>query len=1190
MTQREPVSYFTREDDEQTPPPATYQVPGAVKPLEPGKDQPKVEDFDGRLMPRLTPNADVIQGTNKMILLAQNREDMIALINIIKAIEAGLKGSEAEIQVFLLKHEDATTVTGILNQLFSKLSVSTNVITFPGNRPVVQGPGGFQQGGAAQNQPVNLVLIPLPRNNGILVAAPKAQIAMIQKEIDRLDVPNRQQTVAVPFRLNRAPAQRVAIILSNFYNDRYPADGHGSNQVRFTYDEGTNTLFVQAPPNDMLEIQGLIDRMDNFAPGPMHELKVIKLKSALSDDLAALIRSAVSEGLLSPVTNTAGTGGATGAAGAPAGGTPTGVPGAGGIPGRQNTAKRLEFRGSQRKDGQPSIADFLDDIRITSYTTANVLVISAPPKTMELIMELINELDRPPQAIANLTVFSLKNGDAAAMALMLQQLYQGATPGSALPRPAGTATGTGAVTAPAAPTAAGGATQPQRSVIAINSVSPEGYPLIDIRITIDERSNSLIVAGSRNDIDVIGSVIDRLDNAPVQVREYRPYRLNNALAGDVATALQTFYVNEIQQQANGNIVTAYQELIKNVVITPEPITNTLILGGSPAGLQELMKLISAIDQMPPQVTVDALVAEVDVNDDLEFGVELGLQTPLMFYRSLLPNIGNYGGNSVTYTATAATGVATVPSATSVTTTGSNTVPLAVPGYNFTNPQLGLGINPLVSPANVGVSGITNLGVGRTSSSQSIGGFVYSMQSDFLSVLIRALKTQGRINVLSRPQLTCLDNQTALLNVGQKVPYNGGSNATATGTISVNVAYANIGVNLQLTPKIMPDGKVLMRVIPEVSSVVPTLSPLGNGQSATAFNLQHFESTVVCMDGETIVMGGMIQKQTSEQENKVPWAGDLPGVGWLFRYRTRNMARTELLVILTPHVIRCSADSQRVLAEEAKKIQWKLNDVVQLTGTSGMGPVLQSQGQGGDCYDYTQPSTPYMRDMPYMREMQTSPQVLPQVPQQMPPAVDPKRMPPATQLPPVTPPQGYFPSPTSDNSSPAGRSSIRYDEQPRISNVPPRGYVDQLPVIYDQPSSSARQTTTSNYTSSTNFGPPAGSRYDSMSPATSSTTYQRSGYDAISPGPQSRSNYGQSINYDAISPGMQSTTYQRSSYDSNNFGSQPLNGGDAMVTFDGPQNMPGPFQAGGNSVPMADVPAVPSPPVPIRNNSQWGPQN
>ena len=89
----------------------------------------------------------------------------------------------------------------------------------------------------------------------------------------------------------------------------------------------------------------------------------------------------------------------------------------------------------------------------------------------------------------------------------------------------------------------------------------------------------------------------------------------------------------------------------------------------------------------------------------------------------------------------------------------------------------------------------------------------------------------------------MDNQTAYINIGQSVPYVTASNITATGLISNSVLYRDVGVIMQVTPRISPDGTVLMRVIPEVSSVSPTSINLGNGQLATQFNVQHFETTV-----------------------------------------------------------------------------------------------------------------------------------------------------------------------------------------------------------------------------------------------------------------------------------------------------------------------------------------------------------
>src|SRR5262249_47210931 len=89
------------------------------------------------------------------------------------------------------------------------------------------------------------------------------------------------------------------------------------------------------------------------------------------------------------------------------------------------------------------------------------------------------------------------------------------------------------------------------------------------------------------------------------------------------------------------------------------------------------------------------------------------------------------------------------------------------------------------------------------------------------------------------------------------------------------------------------------------------------------------------DGETVVLGGMISKRDAKVENKIPWVGDLPYVGALFRYRTQTRAKTELVIILTPHVIRNKADAERVLAEEARKMDWILPDVLKIHGNHGL---------------------------------------------------------------------------------------------------------------------------------------------------------------------------------------------------------------------------------------------------------------
>src|SRR4029077_11464503 len=130
-----------------------------------------------------------------------------------------------------------------------------------------------------------------------------------------------------------------------------------------------------------------------------------------------------------------------------------------------------------------------------------------------------------------------------------------------------------------------------------------------------------------------------------------------------------------------------------------------------------------------------------------------------------------------------------------------------------------------------------------------GGFVFSASSQSFNLLIRAMSSQGRVDILSRPQVQEMDNQEGFIQVGQDFPYPTNVNVTGL-TTQQGVAYRQIGVVMRVTPRITPDGKVIMRIEPQISSVSPTAVSLGNGLSAPAFNIQTVQTTVLASDGET----------------------------------------------------------------------------------------------------------------------------------------------------------------------------------------------------------------------------------------------------------------------------------------------------------------------------------------------------
>jgi hypothetical protein len=380
---------------------------------------------------------------------------------------------------------------------------------------------------------------------------------------------------------------------------------------------------------------------------------------------------------------------------------------------------------------------------------------------------------------------------------------------------------------------------------------------------------------------------------------------------------------------------------------PEAITNKLLISATPRYYGDIMRLIQELDAELPQVVIQVMIAEVVLTGNEEFGVEIGLQSPVLFQRSIYPATSLLGNGTTTFTNVPndnsfALGQ-TVPAGVTVNTTAN---PASILNYNFNNPTVGLGSNPIVNPGIVGFQGLGNLGTGRVGAG-NVGGFVFSAASDSVNVLVRALKQQGRIEILSRPQIMTLDNQAAQVAVGQDVPYTTGT-ATAAATATTAIQYRPVGVILNVIPKINPDGKVVMRVTPQVSSFSSSQSlNLGNGVIAPVFNQQLLDTTIIARDGETVAIGGLITRNDTKNENKIPMLGDLPVFGSLFRYRTHLKQKRELLVMMTPHIVRNRIEADRVLAEESRRMDWTLGDVIKTQGPTGMSPLFPKPPEGED---------------------------------------------------------------------------------------------------------------------------------------------------------------------------------------------------------------------------------------------------
>jgi type II secretion system protein D len=975
--------------------------------------------------PRSNVTAEALPDIGAIVISGSTPEDVEAVVKILEYIQRLEAAADVQIQLVPLEHADATSVTNKLNQLYQRVlfGVTSNIFTQPVTRTTTTFPLGGLQTQATQNT-ASVVLLPLPRQNSILVAAPVARMKDIVQEIKRLDIPTALKGQATPFSLKKASAARVASLVQNFYAQRYPDETDAMHQIRVTYDDSTNTIFVQAAPADMDEIRGLVERIDSTVSSAVNDLRIYHLRNALADEMSNLLVQAISEGIVPP-TQAAGAGaglGARGGPGAPITGLPGALPtttttGAGGI-----TTKTVSLRFISPYPGQPNVeSGFLEDIHITADIRTNSLIISAPGNSMNLLTALIKELDVVPANRAEVNIFHLRKSDATTISNMLQQLFlgtgglgAGARPTTGAPLgggglPGGGPTGFGGL--PTTPTTAGlgtaaaGAGALPRQVFMIPGAGvAEGASLVQLSIVPDQRTNSIVVAGSRNDLDVVTALIARLEGSDTAVRQFRTYKLQNAAAADLAASLTTFLNNSLAVFTSAGLGTSFQILDNDAIVVAEPVSNSLLISATPRLYAEVIEMIQRLDIALPEVVIQVLVAEVDLNNTEEFGVEIGLQSPVLFQRGIIPANNLFGTGSVTYaTPTMGTSTLVAPGVT----VNNSLNPAAVPGFNF-NSTGPLGNNPVVGPGLVGFQGLGNLGTGRISPNSNVGGFVFSAASDAFNLLIRALKTQGRIDIMSRPQIMTLDNQTAYINVGSEIPIVTSSNVTATGIITTNIDRRQVGVILQVTPKINPDGSVLMRIVPEVSAVVPTPVQLGNGLLGTALTIQHLETTVLAQDGETVALGGLISKSDSKSENKIPVLGDLPLIGAAFRYRQELKSKKELLIILTPHVVHAPCDADHILAVESQRINWNVGDVVKYHGTTGLDPILggshdpglMNLGPGG-----VFPAGPPVLPPPGLQGVEIGPkgtQVPPIIPPMIPSMIPPAESPDAA---PVAPPPG-----------------------------------------------------------------------------------------------------------------------------------------------------------------------------------------
>lgn len=424
-------------------------------------------------------------------------------------------------------------------------------------------------------------------------------------------------------------------------------------------------------------------------------------------------------------------------------------------------------------------------------------------------------------------------------------------------------------------------------------------------------ANRMVVTDLRERLQEVLGLIKTGDIETANIRS-EVITLKNTSAEDVVKSLQQMLGNSVAVAANGTSGRG-SAASNGAPVVSVAETNCVIIRGREPALQKIRDLVSDLDRLPAQVHIQAMLVEVELSDTDEFGVELGIQDSLLFRRSVVDDVLTVTDSI----SDPATGI--------VTTTQRIVNQMTNPGFNFNN--VPMGNNTAANPNQFAGQALSHLSVGRMNPEEGYGGLVLAAGNESLSVLLRALKANRKVNILSRPTIRTVHNRKASIQMGSQVPVVDGVSLGPTGTANPVVRQDKAGIILEVTPKISDTGVIFLDVKAEKSefrtgpgSGTPIFTDATNGNviEAPIKDITEAIATVNITSGQTVVLAGMITSGEVEAVRKIPIIGDWPIVGPFFRYEYYTHRRKELLIFLTPEIIYTDDDARRISQREIEQ--------------------------------------------------------------------------------------------------------------------------------------------------------------------------------------------------------------------------------------------------------------------------------
>lgn len=603
-------------------------------------------------------------------------------------------------------------------------------------------------------------------------------------------------------------------------------------------------------------------------------------------------------------------------------------------------------------------------VRASSDAYSNSVIVNASQDEQDQVAGIIKQIDVQTDQPLKTQVFTLKYADANSLGSVVQN-----------------------VLTTQAPTGKGGVTSQQPSFgsrfqqFARFGNSQAGFG----QVAVDTRSNSLIVSATEDNLKVVQQVVDELDKPIVSQTDTVVIPLENAKADVIAQLLQQAFGNRsgvngagynpskvstttVQNRANGaNVSTSSGGASSDSQLDPTKL-NAMDMGSNADNLR-----IALAD---PNADSGLLATNVDVTQRRGRGGgfaqsifggggsgsqdDAGLGTTAVDANGRIINLQDISGQ-----------ITVIPD-----TNTNSLIVVAPPQYlpvlrqvlsqldqipkqvvieteiievtlNKSD-QFGVEWKFAQSHAFGDKSKNANFGTtfGLQNANPGLQGFSYTLSGGDLSAFVNFLQSQTNFNVLATPRIFTSNNTQAQINISQRIPYITSTLTNSNGTNTFNYAFQQVGTILTVTPRITSNGYVSLDIVQTADDLQGYTS-----FNAPIVNQRQANTAVSVQDGRTVLIGGIIQDQVSATTNKLPILGDIPILGNLFKSTSKTDQRTELIVLMTPHIVSNSDDAEQLknntLNELTPIIKKQVDQIVKNQGTGPLGGTGSSSQTGKD---------------------------------------------------------------------------------------------------------------------------------------------------------------------------------------------------------------------------------------------------